>query len=535
MNRAYDKNDGPLVTVLIPTYNRPHFLRVAMESVVRQHYENLEIFVMNDGGQDVSNVVESFGDKRIIFINGKENRGLPCRLNEALAKAQGKYVCYLGDDDLFYRHHVGTLVDVLENKTDCHVAYSDLYKTYCRVNADGSRTVLSKIVEVSRDFDRFFMFYFNHALHVSLMHRRDLLDRAGPYNENLNVLIDWDLTKRLVFYTDFHHIHDITGEFCSPAGDCDRISVQRRKDKKDYTRNVMMIRTTRPPKPWPKVDDMSVIFTAEGFDQQAGNALGLIWRHTFYPYEVYLPMPQQQFASLNTEMPNLVNVPVPYGCSMERQVDACLAVCQGKYVTIVPRRFPICEMWMEDPLYALLNNAADKPGLELELSSDKLWAAVIRRDVLVRARRQFGHLSVPQSLKRSGYHLERLEPDDISFQFDQLYNEAQDNEKNGNWSAAAQMYKYIADSHKNEVWMKGLAARSFYKAGEFERALQYSRQVNQERPTVDTLLTEGKICRARDDFGRAISLLEQAEEILEWGCGTPFCSTVQNGNPLRAQ
>jgi glycosyltransferase involved in cell wall biosynthesis len=515
MDRNYDRNTGPVVTVLIPTYNRPHFLSVAIESVVRQHYENLEIFVMNDGGQDVSDIVESFGDRRIIFINGRENRGLPYRLNEALAKAQGKYVCYLGDDDLFYRHHVGTLVDVLENETDCGVAYSDLYKSYCRVNADGSRTVLSKIVEVSRDFDRFFMFYYNHALHVSLIHRRDLLDRAGPYNEKLNVLIDWDLTKRLVFYTDFYHIHDITGEFYASIGESDRISVQRRKDKKDYARNVMAIRTTRPPKPWPKVEDVSVIFTCEKFDQQAGNTLGLIWRHTFYPYEVYLPMPQQQFACLNTEMPNLVNVPVPYGCTAEQQVDACLAACRGEYITIVPSRFPVCETWMEDPLYALLHNAADRPGFELELSTDKLWAAVMRKDVLVHARRQFGHLSVPESLKRSGFCLERLEPDDISFQFDQLYNEAQDNEINGNFVAAGKIYGYIAENHRNEIWVKGLAARSFYKAGDFQRALDYSGQVNRQRPTVDTLLTEAKIWRARNEFGKAAGLLEQAANILE--------------------
>jgi glycosyltransferase involved in cell wall biosynthesis len=514
MNYAYDKKTGPLVTVLIPTYNRPHYLPVAIESVVHQDYENLEIFVMNDGGLDVTDIVESFDDARIIFINGKENRGLPFRLNEALSKAQGKYVCYLGDDDLFYRHHVSTLVDVLENKTDCHVAYSDLYKSYCRINADGSRSVLSKIVEVSRDFDRFFMFYFNHALHVSVMHRRDLLDRSGPYNENLNVLIDWDLTKRLVFYSDFHHIHDITGEFYASMGDSDRISVQRRKDKKDYTRNVMAIRTTRPPKPWPKVADVSVIFTADRFDQQAGNSLGLIWRHTFYPYEVYLPMPREEFAALNTEMPNLVNVPLRRGCSADEQVDACLAVCQGEYVVIVPRGFPIHEMWLEDPLYGLLNSATDRVAMELELSSDELWAAVVRKDALVQVRRQFAHLPVRESLKRAGINLERLKPNDISFQFDQLYNEAQDNERNGNCATAGRMYEYIADNHKNEVWMRGLAARSFYKAGEFEKALKYSRLVNEERPTVDTLLTEAKIRRARNEINAAMNLLEQAEEIL---------------------
>ena len=183
--------EGPLVSVLLPTYNRRRYLPQALKSIVRQTYRNLEIFVVNDGGEDVSGIVQSFNDPRIVFINRHENRGKPYSLNEALARARGKYVAYLDDDDLYYPCHVATLVDVLERQTDCQVAYSDLYKVYCNVLPDGGREVLSKCVEISRDFDRFLMLYFNHALHVSLMHRRDLLDKTGPYNEDLTVLIDY--------------------------------------------------------------------------------------------------------------------------------------------------------------------------------------------------------------------------------------------------------------------------------------------------------------------------------------------------------
>ncbi|MHC4529912.1 MAG: glycosyltransferase family 2 protein [Planctomycetota bacterium] len=145
---------GPLVSVLIPTFNRRTYLPAALASVVHQEYENLEIFVIRDGGENVSDIVSSFNDRRIIFINREENRGLPFTLNEALTRAQGKYVCYLGDDDRYYPHHVSTLVNALQNQTDCQVAYSDLYRTYCKLMPDGSRVALSKTVEVSRDFDR---------------------------------------------------------------------------------------------------------------------------------------------------------------------------------------------------------------------------------------------------------------------------------------------------------------------------------------------------------------------------------------------
>jgi len=200
MVENYETKVGPMVSVLVPTFNRPRYLSEALSSVVHQDYSNLEIFVINDGGEDVSNVVNSFNDPRIIFVNRKENRGLPYTLNEALMRAQGKYACYLGDDDMYYPHHVSTLVNALENKDDCQVAYSDWYKAYCKIMPDGSRQVLSKVVEVSRDFDRFFMLYFNHVLGGNLMHRRDLLEKTGLYNEQLNILIDWDMTRILALF-----------------------------------------------------------------------------------------------------------------------------------------------------------------------------------------------------------------------------------------------------------------------------------------------------------------------------------------------
>jgi len=519
MVENHENKLGPVVSVLIPTFNRRRYLPQALTSALQQSYRNLQIIVINDGGEDVSDIIYSFNDSRIIFINRKENRGKAFSLNEALTKANGKYIAYLDDDDLYYPDHIEMLVNVLENQTDCQVAYSDLYKVYCRVTQDGSRQVLSKIVEVSRDFDRFLMLYFNHALHVSLMHRRDLLEKTGPYNENLSILIDWDITRRLAFFSDFHHLCEITGEFYGPVGECDRISVQHRKDKNEYARNLMAIRTTRPPKPWTKINDMSVIFLADYLDNQAGKALGLIWRHTFYPYKVYLPLPQADLNRINTDMPNLILVPVNPFSSQAERIDAALEKCEGQYITIVPNNFPIDVMWVEDPLYALINSSVSCEGIALEGSTDQLWAAVLRKSDLLNARRNFPNLPVQESLKAAGIIVRRLRPEEISFQFDHLLQQAQSAEKDGNWAAAARMFEYIAENYQNDLWMKSLAAKASFKAGGHTRAAELSCEVNRRRPTVDTLLLEAKVHREKKDFNSAIRLLEKAKQIL----GDPFC------------
>jgi len=515
MAKNYEKKSGPLVSVLLPTFNRPRYLPESLASALRQSYRNLQVIVINDGGEDVSDIVNSFGDPRLVFINRKQNRGKAFSLNEGLTRAEGKYIAYLDDDDLFFPNHIEALVDAMENKSDCQAAYSDLYKVCCKVMPDGSRQVLSKVVEISRDFDRFFMLYFNHVIHPSLMHRTDLLEKTGLYNENVKILIDWDMTRRLAFFTDFIHVYEITGQQYMPIGECDRISIQQRKDKSEYIKTLLAIRTTRPPKPWPKTKDMSIIFVTERLNQQAGKTVGLIWRHTFYPYKVYLPLPQADLKKLNTDMPNMVLVPVNALSSQTQKIDAALEKCEGEYITIVQSGFPVEEMWVEDPLYALINSSASLQGFKLEGSTDALWAAVVRKDDLKYARRSFPNLPILQSLKAVGIVLKHPTFEELPFQFDNLLKQAQLAEKDGNWAAAAQMFGYIAEYHHNTLWMKSLTARALFKAGDHTRAAAISNEVNRQRPTVNTLLLEAKVSREEKNFNSAINLLKRAEQILE--------------------
>ena len=78
--------------------------------------------------------------------------------------------------------------------------------------------------------------------------------------------------------------------------------------------------------------------------------------------------------------------------------------------------------------------------------------------------------------------------EEIPFQFDQLLEQARFSEKQGNRAEAAQKFEYIADHYQNELWMKTLASRAFFNAGNHSRAEQLSCEVNRQRPTVDTLL-----------------------------------------------
>lgn len=280
---------APKATVLISTYNRPEYLKEAIASVVNQQMPDWELLVMNDGGVDVAHVVDGFADPRIRYFNDEVNRGAATRFNFGLAKAKGAYVTYLGDDDKFYPNHVGVLSGALDENPRAALAYSDLYAVSCvKDETTGRRFVLDKSIKVSRDFNRDFMFHYNHVLHVSLMHRKEAALRVGGFDENVKVLIEWSLNRRLCFFYDFIHVPVVTGEYYMPVFKSDRISVVQRKDKNSYRHNIRKIKANLPSGPWPKVDKVDFICPVSQWDPSVKEKVGQIVEHIDHPVGIVL-------------------------------------------------------------------------------------------------------------------------------------------------------------------------------------------------------------------------------------------------------
>lgn len=94
---------SPLVSVGMPTYNRPHSLRRALECMTKQTYSNLEIVISDNCSPngETDAVVKEFSelDSRIIFYKQKENVGIARNFNAVLEKATGEYFMWAADDD----------------------------------------------------------------------------------------------------------------------------------------------------------------------------------------------------------------------------------------------------------------------------------------------------------------------------------------------------------------------------------------------------------------------------------------------------
>jgi len=209
--------------VIIPTYNRPGMLREALASLVTQTFRNFETIVINDGGVDVGASVNSLNPEAPIrYFQSEARGGQSTARNLGLQKAKGKYIAFLDDDDLYLPKHLETLVSVLET-THFEVAYTDAYKT-SQNSSDGKYHNINIEIPFSEDFNRDRLLVCNYIPMLTLMHKKSLLRKVGVFDEELDILEDWDLIIRLSMEVSFCHIPKATCKFTVRLGDAGHVN-----------------------------------------------------------------------------------------------------------------------------------------------------------------------------------------------------------------------------------------------------------------------------------------------------------------------
>ncbi|MEM9836104.1 MAG: glycosyltransferase [Bacteroidota bacterium] len=107
----------PFFSVIIPTYNRPDRLAVAVQSVVHQTFTDWELIVVDDGSTPPLDRASLPLDDRIQLIS-KTNAGPGAARRYGVAQARGRYFCFLDDDDYFFPDHLSILKNTLKRIDD---------------------------------------------------------------------------------------------------------------------------------------------------------------------------------------------------------------------------------------------------------------------------------------------------------------------------------------------------------------------------------------------------------------------------------
>lgn len=204
-NRATQTSDEPLVSVLIPTYNRKWLLPRTLESVLNQHYKNLEIILVNDAGEDVQDIVDKFNDPRIKYFQNEKNKDLAGTRNVALKHSEGDYICLLDDDDIHLPYTLEFRI-YMAKKLNADVVYTRALQDIWRKLPQGYVSVHKQLYWDSK-FDKDLILVQNIAPCCCPMFSRRAYENTGySFDETLTTSEDWDFWVHMSRRYDFHEL-----------------------------------------------------------------------------------------------------------------------------------------------------------------------------------------------------------------------------------------------------------------------------------------------------------------------------------------
>lgn len=198
----------PLISVIIPTYNRSNLVCEATDSVLNQTYKNYEIIVVDDGSTDnTKRVLEKYDSKvRYIYQN---NKGCAEARNVGIKIAKGKYIAFLDSDDIWLPKKLELQMEFFNNNCYAEFLYTngfiqdlqkyDMKPYYNDTFKPSAGNVLPKL------------FLGNFIITSSVILKKELFDKAGYFDELIIKCEDYNMWLRLACLCNFDYLdHPLT-------------------------------------------------------------------------------------------------------------------------------------------------------------------------------------------------------------------------------------------------------------------------------------------------------------------------------------
>lgn len=193
----------PIVSIIIPTYNRANLIGKSIDSVLNQTFKDFEVIIVDDGStDDTKNVVESFNDIRIIYIRNKKNKGACFARNIGIKIAKGEFIAFQDSDDEWLPKKLEKQINVFKTLPQENIVYTGFWKikddkkTYIPLNR-----VKQKEGNIYKE-----LLKGNFISTQTLLVRKKCFEKSGIFDENLPRFQDWELVLRLSKYYNFKFI-----------------------------------------------------------------------------------------------------------------------------------------------------------------------------------------------------------------------------------------------------------------------------------------------------------------------------------------
>lgn len=194
------------ITVLMPVYNGEKYLKEAIDSILKQTYEDYEFLIINDGSTDnTETIIKSYQDRRIVYYKNEQNKGLIYTLNKGLKLAKGEYIARMDADDISLPERFNKQMDFM----DTHLNICACCTNAVTINMVGKR-ISKKWWEKSSIPVEWLILFANPMMHPSMFIRKSFLDMHNfLYDSKSYICEDYDLWTRFTLYSKMARLDDV--------------------------------------------------------------------------------------------------------------------------------------------------------------------------------------------------------------------------------------------------------------------------------------------------------------------------------------
>lgn len=199
LEKEIGEDNEPLVSVIMPVFNRQDVVLEAINSVLTQSYKNIELVIIDDCSTDNSvKVIKSVNDSRITLLQNKENKGCSYSRNYGVQHSHGDYIFYLDSDNTWDPRYIKVMMGAFKHIFDSQALYCGQYlfkgnneKCYAVRYASFNRSLLENR---------------NYIDLNCFCHTRKAFDAVGGFDNNLQRLVDYDLILRMSDNFDIYSV-----------------------------------------------------------------------------------------------------------------------------------------------------------------------------------------------------------------------------------------------------------------------------------------------------------------------------------------
>ena len=250
-----------LVTVIIPAYNCDKYIAYAIESVISQTYNNLELIVVDDGSIDnTAGVVMKYGEK-LRYIR-QENGGVSKARNTGIKNATGDYVAFLDSDDVWEKYKLEIQMDILKKHGNIGLIFSDFLQTKNKIVLNDRKyedafNIFKEysygISKIFKNIGRYnysgndviyywgdiydYLFLGNFILPSSVLFKKILLDKVGFLNEQYKIAEETEFFLRFSRHCEFGFIQFPLVRYEIPRTD----NLSGKKNTENLIKNALII------------------------------------------------------------------------------------------------------------------------------------------------------------------------------------------------------------------------------------------------------------------------------------------------------